>query len=203
MFKLDGRTALVTGASQGIGEAIARLLAAQGARVVLAARSEDKLRDLAARIDEGRPIDWARVEADAGPESVEVVRALRVIEAVAIRGRQPALAVRSAGVTSSPPEPPPAAGAPAGAPPTADEAHADRYRTIEPSPPEEIRRKLLFGVALVLALASVYVGLLLQSRALQYTLAGLAVLVVFIALLTGARPPAPPGNANPGGGPPA
>jgi 3-oxoacyl-[acyl-carrier protein] reductase len=50
MFRLDGRTALVTGASQGIGEAIALRLAEQGARVVLAARNEEKLEDLAARI---------------------------------------------------------------------------------------------------------------------------------------------------------
>jgi 3-oxoacyl-[acyl-carrier protein] reductase len=53
MMKLDGKTALVTGASQGIGEAVARLLALQGARVVLAARSEEKLKRLAAEIDAG------------------------------------------------------------------------------------------------------------------------------------------------------
>jgi 3-oxoacyl-[acyl-carrier protein] reductase len=53
MLKLDKKTALVTGASQGIGEAIAKLLALQGARVVVAARNEEKLRSLAAYIDAG------------------------------------------------------------------------------------------------------------------------------------------------------
>ena len=50
MFRLDGKTALVTGASQGIGRACAALLARQGARVVVAARSLDKLEALAAEV---------------------------------------------------------------------------------------------------------------------------------------------------------
>lgn len=47
LFRLDGKTALITGASQGIGEAIARRFGEQGARLVLAARTVDKLETVA------------------------------------------------------------------------------------------------------------------------------------------------------------
>ena len=50
MASLDGRTALITGASQGIGRACAITLAAAGAKVALAARNVGKLNEVAAQI---------------------------------------------------------------------------------------------------------------------------------------------------------
>jgi 3-oxoacyl-[acyl-carrier protein] reductase len=51
MFSLKEKVALVTGASQGIGRATALALAEAGAKVVVAARSEEKLASLAAEIE--------------------------------------------------------------------------------------------------------------------------------------------------------
>lgn len=47
---LAGRTAVITGAASGMGNATARLLAAQGVRVALLARREDRLTELAGKI---------------------------------------------------------------------------------------------------------------------------------------------------------
>ena len=49
-LQLQGRTALVTGASVGIGRGIAHALAAEGVRLALTARRADKLREVAAEI---------------------------------------------------------------------------------------------------------------------------------------------------------
>jgi NADP-dependent 3-hydroxy acid dehydrogenase YdfG len=56
MSSLSGRTAVVTGASRGIGAGIAAALAAEGARVVLLARNEAKLKERSASIKGSIPI---------------------------------------------------------------------------------------------------------------------------------------------------
>jgi len=52
-LQLQGKTALVTGASVGIGRAIAKSLAAEGVKVAVSARRVDKLQELAAEIVAG------------------------------------------------------------------------------------------------------------------------------------------------------
>ncbi|REJ84253.1 MAG: SDR family NAD(P)-dependent oxidoreductase [Acidobacteria bacterium] len=52
-FRLDGRVAVVTGASSGLGVVFARAMSAAGAAVVVAARREERLQELAARLAEG------------------------------------------------------------------------------------------------------------------------------------------------------
>jgi NADP-dependent 3-hydroxy acid dehydrogenase YdfG len=67
MAKLEGKVAVITGASSGIGEATAEALAAEGASVAVAARRTDRLDGLAKRI-EGNGGRVLTVECDVADE---------------------------------------------------------------------------------------------------------------------------------------
>jgi NAD(P)-dependent dehydrogenase (short-subunit alcohol dehydrogenase family) len=72
LFDLTGRTALVTGASQGLGRRFAKVLAQHGARVGLAARQVDKCRELQGEIEQtgGRAASVA-LDVTAGLVAIE------------------------------------------------------------------------------------------------------------------------------------
>jgi NAD(P)-dependent dehydrogenase (short-subunit alcohol dehydrogenase family) len=70
-FRLDGRVALVTGASSGLGERFARVLAAAGARVVVAARRGDRLDSLVAQLTDARAVACDLTVAGAPQTLVE------------------------------------------------------------------------------------------------------------------------------------
>ena len=86
--RLNGKLALVTGASSGIGAATARALAGEGARLVLAARRTEKLAALAAEL--------ARAGAPAEVVALDVRDAASVDAALA--GREFDIAVANAGL---------------------------------------------------------------------------------------------------------
>ena len=91
MFSLEGMTALVTGASGGIGSSVARALAAQGARLALSGSNAEKLEAFAAELGG----DHVTVVANlADKDSVEAL----VPEALAKLGKLDIL-VNNAGIT--------------------------------------------------------------------------------------------------------
>jgi NADP-dependent 3-hydroxy acid dehydrogenase YdfG len=89
---LGGKTAVVTGASRGIGAGIAGALGGQGVRVVLVARNEAKLKERAARIKGSLPVTCDLTD----PESVD--RATKRI-ATELNGA-PDILVNNAGIFS-------------------------------------------------------------------------------------------------------
>ena len=75
MGALDGRTALVTGASKGIGAELAMLCAREGAQVILVARSAEDLEDAAERIRSDCRVATTVIPADLSmPEAAEGLR---------------------------------------------------------------------------------------------------------------------------------
>ena len=101
MFGLDGKTALVTGASGGIGAAIARALHAQGAVVVLSGTRREALVSLAAELDARAHVCVADLrepaaadallgaaEAAAGPISILVNNAGMTRDRLALRMKE-------------------------------------------------------------------------------------------------------------------
>jgi 3-oxoacyl-[acyl-carrier protein] reductase len=72
---LEGRAALVNGASQGIGFAIARALAAEGAQVAVSSRSQDRVEAAAAEIGAARAYVHDMTDLDGAPALVQSVEA--------------------------------------------------------------------------------------------------------------------------------
>ena len=72
MFSLEGKTALVTGASGGIGSSIARSLAAQGARLALSGSNGGKLRSFREELNDEYGHDHVEITCDlSNTEQVE------------------------------------------------------------------------------------------------------------------------------------
>ena len=75
-FDLTGKTALVTGASSGLGAHFAKVLGAQGARVMIAARRVDKLEHLAQELRAaGVEVSTHYLDVDA-PDGLSAIEAL-------------------------------------------------------------------------------------------------------------------------------
>ena len=81
-FEFNGQTALVTGASQGIGRAISRGLSMQGVKVAAAARRTDILRELADEIAERGGVRPVIIEADLYAENAAEALAARATAAL-------------------------------------------------------------------------------------------------------------------------
>ncbi|EMA46375.1 oxidoreductase [Halococcus morrhuae DSM 1307] len=92
---LDGKSAIVTGASSGIGSETVRALARDGANVALAARREERLEEIAADIEDDHDIEAIVVPTDVTDEGAVEELLTETVEAF---GRLDVL-VNNAGLT--------------------------------------------------------------------------------------------------------
>ena len=93
MIGFEKRTALITGASSGIGKAFAKALSARGANVILVARSRDKLMTLAAEIKKQSKVKAEVVVADLSDPRAPA----KVYAAVTKKGYKVDMLVNNAG----------------------------------------------------------------------------------------------------------
>jgi short-subunit dehydrogenase len=89
----QGMTALITGASAGLGEEFSRQLAVQGANLVLVARSVDKLTSLAASLEQQSRVQVTVLPADLSSDE----EVSRLVEEVKSRGLKIDLLINNAG----------------------------------------------------------------------------------------------------------
>jgi NAD(P)-dependent dehydrogenase (short-subunit alcohol dehydrogenase family) len=94
-LQLSDRRAIVTGGSRGIGLAVARVLAAEGARVALVARGAEALNEAASALSA------AAAAGDPGADAVSAERAPRVIAVPADTGSDDAVAAMVARVVDA------------------------------------------------------------------------------------------------------
>ncbi|HEY4261660.1 MAG TPA: SDR family NAD(P)-dependent oxidoreductase, partial [Schlesneria sp.] len=82
MFQYQGKTALITGASSGIGAAFVHALAMRGMSVILVARSEEAMNSLAAEVKQKHQVQAHVITADLS----QIDAAAKIGQIVAERG---------------------------------------------------------------------------------------------------------------------
>lgn len=97
LFSLKGKTALISGASSGLGEHFAQVMAEAGAKMVVAARRVDKLEDLVSRIRNAGGEATAIAMDVTSPESVN-----EAFEKLDAEVGQLDILINNAGITNTP-----------------------------------------------------------------------------------------------------
>jgi short-subunit dehydrogenase len=88
-----GKTALITGASSGIGEAFARRCAAAGLNLIIVARRQERLEALAAELSQKHSVQVSQVAIDLGRED----SGAKLFEEVASKGLEVDILINNAG----------------------------------------------------------------------------------------------------------
>ena len=135
MYSYRGKTALITGASSGIGEAFAQILAKRGMHLLLVARSEDKLRVLAQALSEQYGIRAECIPVDLG----HVDAAQEVYRRTQALGMTVDLLVNNAGVGT--------------------------YGNFEMLDPEQEHEEIMLNVTALVDLAHAFVPAMVERRA--------------------------------------